>query len=51
MQNECIKLAQFKSRVDWVSKEIYWELRERLNNFHTDKGNMPRPESVLEKET
>ena len=44
------KLVQkeYKSRHDWVRKEIHLELCKRLKFGHTNKWYVHKPESVLE---
>ena len=51
--SECCKLAQkvYKTRYDWVGKEIHWELYKKLTFDYTNKWYIPNPESVLENET
>ena len=47
------KLVQkeYKTKLYWVGKVIYWELYKRLKFDHTTKWCTPRqPESVLENE-
>ena len=46
------KLAQkeYKTRHDWVRKEIYLELCKELKIYHTTKWYMHKPESLLENE-
>ena len=51
--SECSKLAQkeYKTRHDWVSKEIHCKLCKKLKFNQTNKWYMHNPESVLENET
>ena len=51
--NECSKLAQkeYKTRHDWVSKVIHWEMCKKFKFDHTNKWYMHNPASVLENET
>ena len=51
--SKCSKLAQkeYKTRHDWMSKVIHWELWKKLKFDHTNKWYMHNPESVLENET
>ena len=50
--SECSKLAlkEHKTRHDWMSKVIYWELCKKLKFDHTHKEYMDNPESVWENE-
>ena len=49
--SECIKLAQkeYKTRHEWVSKVIHWEICKKFD--HTNKWYMNNPASVLENDT
>ena len=51
--NEYSKLAQkeYKTKKDWVSKVIQWELRKVFKFDHTNKWYIHNPESILENET
>ena len=51
--SKCSKLAQkeYKTRHDWVSKVIHWELSKNLTFDQTNKWYMHNPESVPENET
>ena len=51
--SEGSKLAQkeYKTRQDWVSKVIHWELWKRLKFDHMNKWYTHNPESVWENET
>ena len=51
--SECSKLAQkkHKSRHDWVSMVINWELCNKFIFDHTNEWYMHNPKSVLENET
>ena len=50
---QCSKLARkvYKSRLDWVGKQIHWELYKKFTFDHTNKWYMPNPESVRENKT
>ena len=50
MMSESSKLAQkdYKTRLDWVSKVICWELCKKLKIGLTNKWYMHKPASVLE---
>ena len=47
--SESSKLAQeeYKTRHDWATKVIHWELSKNLKFDHTNKWYMHNPESVL----
>ena len=47
--SECSKLAQkeYKTRHDWVSKGIHWEMCKKFKVDHTNKWYMDNPASVL----
>ena len=51
--SECSKLAQkvYKTRRDWLSKVIHWELCKKLKFDHTNKWYMYNPEFVQKNET
>ena len=51
--SECSKLAQkeYKTRHDWVSKVIHWEMSEKSKFDHKTKLYMHNPAAVLEKDT
>ena len=51
--SECCKLTQkqYKTRHDWVSKVIHWEMYKTLKFDHTNKWYMHNPEPVLENDT
>ncbi len=51
--SECSKLVQkeYKTRHDWVSKVIHWELCKKLKFDHTNKWYMHNTESVQGNET
>ena len=42
---------EYKTRYEWVGKEVYWELCKKLKFDHTNKWYMHHPESILENET
>ena len=42
---------EYKNKLDWVGKVIYWVLCKRLKFDHTNKWYMDKPESVEENET
>ena len=42
---------EYKSRHDWVGKEIHWELCKKFKFNHTNKWYMHKPKSVLKNET
>ena len=48
--SECNKLAQkeYKTRHEWVSKVIYWEMCKKFKFNHTNKWYMHKPACVLE---
>ena len=50
---ECSKLAQkeYKTRNDWVAKEIHCEMCKKFNSDHTNKWYMHNPASFLENNT
>ena len=41
----------YKTRLDWVGKEIHWELCKRREFDHIDKWNVHNPKSALENKT
>ena len=45
------KLAQYKTRHDWVGKVIHWELWKKLEVDHRNKRFLYFPTSVLENDT
>ena len=49
--SECSKLAQkkYKTRHDWESMVIPWELCQKFKFDRTNKWYLPNSESVLEK--
>ena len=51
--SECIKLAQkeYKTKHDWVSMVIHWEMCKKLKFDHTNKQYMHNPAPVLENNT
>ena len=51
--SEFSKLAQkeYKTRHDWVSKMILWEMCKKIKFDHTNKWYVHNPVSVLEKDT
>ena len=51
--SECSKLAQkeYKTRYDWVSKVIHWEMCKKFKFDHTNKWYMHNPAPVLENNT
>ena len=51
--SECSKLAQkeYKTRHDWVSKVIHWEMCKKLKFDHTNKWYKQSPAPVLENNT
>ena len=51
--SKCSKLAQkeYKTRHNWVSKVIHWEVGKKFNFDHTNKWYMHIPEPVLENNT
>ena len=51
--SECSKLAQkeYKTRHDWVGKEIHWEMCEKFKFDHTNKWYMHNRAPVLENDT
>ena len=48
--SKCSKKAQkeYKTRHDWVSKMIHWEMFKKFKFDHTNKWCMHNPASVLE---
>ena len=44
-------MKEYKTRHDWVSKVILWELCKKLKFDHTNKWYMHSPESVRENKT
>ena len=53
MISEFSKLAQkeYKTRHDWVSKVIHWEMCKKLKFDHTNKWYMHNPAPVIENNT
>ena len=51
--SKCCKLAQkeYKTRHDWVGKEIHWELCKKFKFDNTNKWYMHNPASILENDT
>ena len=51
--SECSKLGQreYKISDDWMAKVIHWQLRKRLDFYHTNKLYIQKIESVLVNET
>ena len=51
--SECSKLAQkeYKSRHDWVSKMIHWDMCKKFQLDRTNKWYMHNPAPVLENDT
>ena len=51
--SECSKLAQkeYKTRYDWVSKVIHWEMWKKFRFDHTHKWYMHSPAPALENNT
>ena len=51
--SKCNKLAQkeYKTRHDWGSKVIHWELCKKFKSDHTNKWYMHNPTSALENDT
>ena len=51
--SECSKLAQkeYKTRHDWVSKVIHWEMCKKFKFDHSNKWYMHNPAPVLENDT
>ena len=51
--NECSKLAlrEYRTRHDWVSKVIHWELCKKFKFGHMKKWYMHNIKSILENET
>ena len=51
--SKCSKLAQkeYKTRHDWVSKVIHWEMCKKFKFDHTNKWYMHNPAAVLENDT
>ena len=51
--SECSKLAEkeYKTRHDWMSKVINWEMCKKLKFDHMNKWYMHNPASVLENDT
>ena len=51
--SECSKLAQrkYKTRHDWVGKEIHWEMCKKFQFDHTNKCYMYNPALVIENAT
>ena len=47
--SECSKLAQkdYKSRHDWVGKEIHWEMCKKFKFDHSNKWYMHKPAHVI----
>ena len=41
----------YKTRLDWVSKVIHWEMCKKFRFDHTNKWYMHNPTPVLEKNT
>ena len=50
--NKCSKLTQkeYKTRHDWVNKEIHWELCKKLKFNHMNKRYMYNTKSILDNE-
>ena len=51
--SKCCKLAQkeYKTRHDWVGKEIHWESCKKFKFDNTNKWYMHNPASILENDT
>ena len=51
--SESSKFAQkkYKTRHDWVSKVIHWEMCSKLKFNHTNKWYIHNPAAVLENDT
>ena len=51
--SECTNLAPkvYKTRYEWVDKEIYWLLSKKLKFYHTNKWYMIVSGSVMDNET
>ena len=48
--NECRKLAQKETWLDWKGQVIYWELRKKFWFDYITKRYLHKPESVQENE-
>ena len=49
--SECSKLAEYKTRHDWMGKEIHWEMCKEFQFDHTNKWYMHNTASLLENDT
>ena len=51
--SECSKLTQkeYKTRLDWAGKVIYWEMCKKFKFDHMNKWYMHNPAPVLENDT
>ena len=51
--SECKELAQkeYKTRHDWIDKEIHWEMYKKFKFDHTNKWYMHNPAPVVENNT